>query len=87
MLRGANLGFHSSMKDCQICVTGVGDLTMMIKIVNFGFKARALLKLKTSNLDHTYGQHHILLLERMLFLSLVIMKTGSREAPSHQVQQ
>ena len=37
-------GFHSSMKGCQIYATVVGDLLMMIEIVNYGLRVRAHLK-------------------------------------------
>ena len=60
---------------------------MMIKTVTFGSRVRVLLRRETSNLVHTYGQHHTLLLGRMLSSFLVTMKTGSGEALSHQVQQ
>lgn len=50
LLRGANPGFDSSMKDYLIFVTGMGDLITMTKTVNFGSKPRVLFRLKISNL-------------------------------------
>lgn len=50
LLRGANPGFDSSMKDYLNFVTGMGDLITMTKTVNFGSKPRVLFRLKISNL-------------------------------------
>ena len=44
MKEESRCGFHSSMKGCQIYVTSMGDLLMIIEIVSYGLRVRAYLK-------------------------------------------